>query len=283
MSIAFRFEDAFSELTLRNDDPKIRQLQDLDRCKAEKAHQVPLNFKVNSVSFEASLPKKKEPRFVMQVAAVDSAWQVTFSLRDIKELTANLQKAFPIEAGKIGNHKCIMPKPPVNLKKAAFWSSSKSVEKLRSMQLEMVQKYVQELLDLPEYIRHSKLIVDFFLRSAPSIASPTPPPSSTGETSMSFVSSSSSESSKELPIKRIKVKIGDELILVGYNPESGFKHLQQSVKDKFSAILGDSFQCPRSFRYKEPGSSDEITIEDDEDLEIACKICPILVLYNQGS
>lgn len=282
MSTVFRFDDALSQLTVRNDDPKIRELQDLDRWKAEKAHQVPLDFKVNGISFAETL-SKKEPRFVMQVAAVDSAFQVTFSLRDIMELTSNLQKAFPIEAGKVGNHKCIIPKPPANLKKSGFWTSSKSVEKLRSMQLEMIQKYVQELLELPEYIRHSKLIVEFFLRSAPSIASPTPPPSSVGETSISFASStssSSSQSSKEPAVKRIKVKIGDDLILVAYTPESGLKRLQQMVKDKFSAILGDSFQCPTSFKYKEPGSSDEITIEDDEDLEIACRICPALVLYS---
>ena len=280
MSTTFTFEDAFSEPALINADPKIRQLQDLDRWKAEKAHQLPLEFKVKDVSF-GEPSSKKESWFVMQVTANDSSWQVAFGLRDLKELTLNLQRAFPIEAGKVGNHKCIIPKPPINLKRS-FWSTSKSIEKVRRMQLEMIRKYMEELLLLPEYIRHSKLIVEFFLHSAPSPPNPTPPPSSIGEPSLSFESSSHpSRPSTPSAIKRIKVKIGDELAFIAHEPQLGLTHLKQLVQEKFSVILGNSFQCPASFKYSELEGCDEIVIEDDEDLEIACKICPMLVLSGQ--
>lgn len=281
--------DTFKHLDLSaipedpNVNSKIQRLQETDRWRAEKSQSTPLDFKVVSIESDDQLQsdqstKCAEPfQYVMQIEAANTSWQGQFHLKDLIELARNLTKTFPIEAGKVGKHKRILPIPPERPRKSILRAGYS--KKVTQDTLIQVKAYIDSLMTMPKYILQSRLVVDFLLQSFNTTPTPKSPPSpcasAAGDLSSCFESSStrSSSVSEKASVIWIKLKFESGVFMVGASPEKGFEVFQRQVEKKLQHIHDEKIQVPVGYVYKDR-MGDEIVVKDDEDFQIACTLFP---------
>ncbi len=221
---------------------KIEKLQELDWWRADMTKSVPIElanlacFGVHSDSCDIEVTESN-----------GNKWIFTTSLKQIQKHADDMDLAFPIEAGKQGKHKRILP--DLDLQKR-IWRKHNDKEQ--------IQKYLDALLKLPEYIRMCQLMVNFFLKGPQHISS---------IPSNSSVSHSSKASSIDERKYKIKVSHNGDLAMIHLKgPTITMDQVREQVKVKFAIK-----DCPDVFHYLDL-EGETVTVIDDEDLQIGLSI-----------
>jgi hypothetical protein len=183
-----------------------------------------------------------------------ASWSLRKNTKDFKRFLKAMDTAFPIEAGCVANHKRIIPS--LDMSRGLFTR--------RPAIAERVNAFLQELLKCPSYILQSKLVTEFLVN---------------GSESLSCMSSSESESCStsvrsSIAKHKLKVKIGEEMALV-FIPSDNvtMQCLILETCKKFNV------KSPNGFSYQD-ADGDNILVVDDEDLEIAVRLNPVLLKLN---
>lgn len=224
----------------------IEKIQEQDRWKTEQIRQVPIAI--------TNLRLTGHTHDYMELAVETgkaTSWTLRKNIKDFKKFVKALDIAFPIEAGLVAGHQRIIPS--LNLSRGLFSRKPRVDERVGS--------FLRDLLKCPPYILQSKLVTEFFVNGSDSLSSISS--SETESCSTSFCSTTVKH--------KLKIKIGEELALVFIPSDSiTMQCLIQETCRKFNA------KSPHDFTYQD-ADGDTILVVDDEDLEIAVRLNPIML------
>lgn len=265
---------------------KVAAHQEIERWKSQMTLVVAGCQISRARAINADFSEKKNPLFELLVETVTGTWRVKKSLMEFRHFSESLELAFPVEAGQRG-HPRILPVCRVGNKVLIFWSSpKKKALKLR----QAVDHFCRELLYLPPYISRARLVLNFFLpgNKDPFTESPLDhlgvnssglEQMSLGSftlSSMSLLSYQGDSKASVLELCRVKIRYGEECVIVDYDPEGSFPIFLRSIIVKLNVKLDEVFI---TYLDKE---GDWIDVLDKDDLNAAIILFgKTLVLYLQ--
>lgn len=226
-----------------SDSKKIARMQEVDRWRAESTATVPIELtalRVLRVGLHGDLE--------VEVRTEASSWVMGVLLAKVAEWHKDLEVAFPVEAGKVGKHKSILPVLcPKRMRKGGA--------------AEAVQEYADRLLALPKYMQQSKVFVEFFLHNQ-----------------VSGGPASGAEQGPQRGAKtKVKVRIGREMAMVYLTEgECVMEKLREQVRRKFDLDSADEGACSYT-----DAEGDEIQVLDDEDLQVALQLFPVSLVLSR--